>query len=95
MKTVQKQKKLMAWRLRKQQAERSIFKIRDPRNKMICHKLEEIQQAFERYYKGIIYSEKPYSPCKHTIVFTHIGFTVNWINTKQNINSKYNNRGNK
>lgn len=45
--------KLLSWRLRKQQAERTVYKIRNPKNNKVCHKLEEIQQAFEVYYKDL------------------------------------------
>ena len=38
--------KLLAWTLRKQQAESSIFEIRDPRTKKVCRKLEDIQHTF-------------------------------------------------
>lgn len=43
--------KLLAWRLRKQQAENTIHKIRDPITNKITNKLEEIQNAFEKYYE--------------------------------------------
>lgn len=46
--------KLLSWRLRKQQAERTIYKIRNPNNNKMCYKLEEIQQTFETYHKGLI-----------------------------------------
>lgn len=39
--------KLLEWTLRKQQAERSIFEIGDPRTKKVCHKFEDIQHIFE------------------------------------------------
>lgn len=45
--------KLLSWRLRKQQTERTVYKIRNPKNNKVCHKLEEIQQAFEVYYKDL------------------------------------------
>ncbi len=45
--------KLLPWKLCKQQTERNVYKIRNPRNNKICHKLEEIQQSFETYYKDL------------------------------------------
>lgn len=45
--------KLLSWRLRKQQAERTIYKIRNPNNNKMCYKLEEIQLTFETYHKGL------------------------------------------
>ena len=41
--------KLLAWRLRKQQAENTIYKIRDP----VTSSLEGIQKALETYYKSL------------------------------------------
>lgn len=51
-----KMKKTLAWKLRKQLSERSVFKIRDPNTNMMCYKPEDIQQSFEKYYKEL-YSE--------------------------------------
>lgn len=51
--TGQRAMKLLSWRLRKQQAERTVYKVRNPKNNQICQKLEEIQQAFEAYYKDL------------------------------------------
>jgi len=45
--------KHLSWRLRKQQAEKTVYKIRNPKNNKVCHKLEEIQQVFEAYYKDL------------------------------------------
>lgn len=45
--------KLLAWRLRKQQAENTIHKIRDPTTNKITNNLDGIQKAFERYYKSL------------------------------------------
>lgn len=39
---------MLAWKLRKQQTERSIFKIRDPETKVMRYKPEEISQSFEK-----------------------------------------------
>lgn len=39
--------------MRKQQAERSIFKIRDPETEEMCYKPEHIQQSFKKYYKKL------------------------------------------
>lgn len=52
MKLAQKAK-LVAWRLRKQQAEKSIYKLRDPITNKLLTKLEEIQKSFETYYKSL------------------------------------------
>lgn len=53
--------KLLAWRLRKQQAENTIHKIRDPTTNKITNNLDGIQKAFERYYKSL------YSQSEHLI----------------------------
>lgn len=45
--------KLLAWRLRKQQAERAIYKIKDPVTNKILNTLDGIQRAFETYYKSL------------------------------------------
>lgn len=44
-----KASKLLAWRLRKQQAEHTIHQIREPSMNKITTKLEGIQKAFEKY----------------------------------------------
>lgn len=41
--------KLLSYRLRKQQAERSIFKIKHPETNQTETNLEQIQQCFEEY----------------------------------------------
>lgn len=43
--------KLLAWRLRKQQAKCTIHEIRDSKTKKECHKLEDIQHIFENYFR--------------------------------------------
>ncbi len=48
--------KLLAWKLRKKQAESTIFEIRDPKTQNICHKQEDIHSIFETYYRNL-YSE--------------------------------------
>lgn len=53
-----KSTKILAWKLKKQIAENTIHKIRDPRTKVIKTKLNEIQEAFEIFYKTL-YSEVP------------------------------------
>ena len=45
-----KASKLLAWRLRKQQSESTVYKIRDPTTKKVTYKLEGIQKAFEKFY---------------------------------------------
>ena len=42
-----KASKLLAWRLRKQQTENTVYKMRDPLSKKITCELEGIQKAFE------------------------------------------------
>lgn len=45
--------KLLAWRLKKQQAENTTHKLRDPTTNKITNNLDGIQKAFERYYKHL------------------------------------------
>lgn len=45
--------KLLAWKLRKQQAERSVFKIRDNQTNTIEIKQDKIQSTFESFYKKL------------------------------------------
>uniref|UniRef100_A0A3Q3BC05 ribonuclease H n=1 Tax=Kryptolebias marmoratus TaxID=37003 RepID=A0A3Q3BC05_KRYMA len=45
-----KSKKLLAWRIRKQQIDRFIQKIKNPTDKKIYHSLKDIKKAFELYY---------------------------------------------
>ena len=47
---------MLAWRIRKQQAENSIHKMRDPITNKVTTKLEEIQNAFEKYYR-LLYTQ--------------------------------------
>lgn len=44
---------LLPWRLRQQQAERTIHKIRDPTSNTIITELERIQKSFETYYRSL------------------------------------------
>lgn len=46
-------KKCLAWRIRKQQTERTIYKIKNTKSRNICYNLKEIQQCFENYYKDL------------------------------------------
>lgn len=48
-----KEAKLLAWRLHKQQAESTIYKIKDPITNKTTTKLEGIQKSFEKYYKSL------------------------------------------
>lgn len=48
-----KASKLLAWRLRKKQAESTVNRIRDPLTNRVSTKLEGIQKAFETYYKSL------------------------------------------
>uniref|UniRef100_A0A669ELI9 Reverse transcriptase domain-containing protein n=1 Tax=Oreochromis niloticus TaxID=8128 RepID=A0A669ELI9_ORENI len=45
--------KQLAWRIRKQQAENNIYKIRDPVGNKVVTDLDKIQKAFEMYYKSL------------------------------------------
>ena len=57
-----KAKKVLAWKLRKQQTERSIFKIRDPDSNSFSYTTEEIQQSFEKYYTKLYTQPKAAEP---------------------------------
>lgn len=50
--------KLLAWRLRKQQAENTIHKIRDPITNKITHTLDGIQKAFLKILQILIFPVK-------------------------------------
>ena len=52
--------KLLAWRLRKQQGENTIHKIRDHVTKKITTSIDCIQMAFENDYASL-YSQKEHS----------------------------------
>lgn len=45
--------KILAWRLRKQQAENTIHKIRDPTTNKITNNLDGMQKAFESKSKDL------------------------------------------
>lgn len=45
--------KVMAWKLKKQQADRAIFKIRDHQNDTIETKQDKIQSVFQSFYKKL------------------------------------------
>lgn len=45
--------KLLARKLQKQQADGTIYKIRDPDSKILVYKTKEIQMAFQNYYKKL------------------------------------------
>lgn len=45
--------KLLAYKLKKQQADSTIYKVKDPITNSLCHKLTAIQQSFETYYKNL------------------------------------------
>lgn len=51
--TGSKSTKLLAYKLRKQEARSNIYKIRDFHNKTIRYKTEDIQKCFELYYKQL------------------------------------------
>lgn len=48
-----KSTKLLAYKLKKQQAKNNIYKIRDPHTRSTVDKTEEIQRCFETYYKNL------------------------------------------
>lgn len=50
--------RLLARRLRKQQASNIIHKIRDPKTNQLSHEPDEIERIFEEYYKKL-YSKPP------------------------------------
>lgn len=52
--------KLLAGRIRKQQAESSINKLHDPKSNQIKHKPKEIESIFRDYYKDL-YTQSPTS----------------------------------
>ncbi len=62
-------KKILAWRLRKQLSERSIFKIKNPVTNQICHRPQEIHKTFEIYYKKLYSQPKLAEPStvKHSL----------------------------
>ena len=45
--------KLLSYKLRKQQADATINKIRCPQTKKIEHRSDQIQQSFENYYREL------------------------------------------
>lgn len=45
--------KNLAYKLRKQQAERAVHKIKDPTTKQVKHDFQEICSCFEEYYKNL------------------------------------------
>ena len=58
--------RLLAWRLRKQQAENTIYKIKDPTTNKIVSNMDGIQKAFEKHFKTL-YSQ-PDLADKQTII---------------------------
>uniref|UniRef100_A0A3B1K1Q0 Reverse transcriptase domain-containing protein n=1 Tax=Astyanax mexicanus TaxID=7994 RepID=A0A3B1K1Q0_ASTMX len=57
--------KLLAWRLRKQQAENAVHRIKDPTTNKILNNPDDIEKTFEAYYKSL-YSQ-PYETNRHEI----------------------------
>lgn len=45
--------KLLSWRIKKQQAKNTIYKIRNTKPQKVCNRLEDIQKSFELYYKDL------------------------------------------
>ena len=50
--------KLLSYKLRKQQADATINKIRCPHTKQIHHRVDQIQQSLENYYKELYSQQK-------------------------------------
>lgn len=53
--------KLLACKLRKQQPDNTIYKIRDPKTRKIQYRLKEIHEQFEKFYKKL-YTENTSIP---------------------------------
>ena len=62
MKMGLKQKKILAWRLRKQQSQRSIYKLKDPITNQMGFKPKEIHKSFETYYMNLYTQPKLAEP---------------------------------
>ena len=45
--------RLLAYKLRKQQADNALYKIRDPKSKIIYHQIQEIKDCFKAYYEKL------------------------------------------
>jgi len=45
--------KLLSWRIKKQQAKNTIYKIRNTKTQKVCNRLKDIQKSFELYYKDL------------------------------------------
>ena len=75
-------KKILAWRLWKQQSERSIYKLKDPVTNQMCFKPEEIHKSFEIYYRNVYTQPKLAKPAtvKHFLDSLHLPS----IGTEQN-----------
>lgn len=50
--------KLLAYKLKKQQLENTIHKIRDPQKKSLIYKLDQIQETFQKYYQELYHQPK-------------------------------------
>lgn len=60
--------KLLAYKLKKQQADNTIPKIRNPESGEVEHRLGKIQQSFEKYYKTL-YSQQHTDNAHHIDTF--------------------------
>ena len=60
--------KLLAYKLKKQQADNTISKIKNPDSGEIEHRLEKIQQSFEKFYKKL-YSQQHIDNSPHIDAF--------------------------
>lgn len=57
-----KSAKTLAYRLKKQQAERVIYKMRTPYTKELAYRVNEIRELFAKYYQKL-YALRPSSDC--------------------------------
>lgn len=46
-------KKLLGWRIHKQQAERFVHKVKDPQTNKMNYQSEDIEKAFQKYYTNL------------------------------------------
>lgn len=67
-----KSKKLLAWRICKQQTERFIHEVKDPQTNKTHHNLEDIQNSFETYYTKLYAHPKADEPAVISNFFYHL-----------------------
>lgn len=71
--------KLLAKKLRKKLILQSIYKIENPQTKQVCNNLDEIDEAFQKYYKSL-YSQPQLESKKNIKGLSR--FTFNWSTSK-------------